>query len=106
MTPRNPSYLLHLHFIAEPLVREIKPEEVEALREQFAGPQAERGQSQEKSGKSGKSQEKSPKVNASKFIPRLDEAIQAQAQVVQNIKLAGKDQKAASDNLAYLKKEL
>jgi len=87
----------------EPLVREIKPEEVEALRKQFAGPQAERGQSQEKS---GKSLEKSPKVNASKFIPKLDEAIQAQAQVVQNSNLGGKDQKAASDILAYLKKEL
>ena len=87
-------------------MREIKPEEVDALRKQFSGLQAERGQSQEKPGKSGKSLEKSPKVNASKFIPRLDEAIQAQAQVVQNSKLAGKDQKAASDILVYLKKEL
>ena len=79
----------------EPLVREIKPEEVESFRKQFAGPQAQRGPSQEKSGKT---------VDASKFIPRLDEAIKAQSHVVGNIK--GKDQKAASDILAYLKREL
>jgi len=80
----------------EPLVREIKPDEVEAFRKQFSGPQAQRS--------SQSSQEKSKVINTSKFIPRLDEAIQAQSHVVQNFK--GKDQKAASDILAYLKKEL
>lgn len=77
----------------EPLVREIKPEEVEAFRSQFAGPQAQRGSSQP------------PKeVNAAKLIPLLDDAVKAQSQVVTTMK--GQDKKAAADLLAYLTKEL
>ena len=74
-------------------MREIKPEEVETFRKQFAGPQAQRGSSQ------------APKeVNAAKLIPLLDDAVKAQSQVVNAIK--GQDKKAASDLLAFLTKEL
>jgi len=82
----------------EPLVREIKPEEVDAFRKQFSGSQAERG------GASGGGQKTTQKLDAGKFKPLLEDAVKAQSQVADSLK--GQDKKAASDLLAYLKKEL
>ena len=60
---------------SEPLVREIKPEEVDAFRKQFSGSQAERG------GASGGGQKPTQKLDAGKFKPLLEDAVKAQSQV-------------------------
>jgi len=80
----------------EPLVREIKPEEVEAFRNKFAGPQAQR--------ESSASGQPHKKVNAAKIVPLLDDAVKAQSQVVSAT--SGQNKKTAADLLAYLTKEL
>merc|ERR1711974_198013 len=83
----------------EPLVREIKPEEVDAFRKQFSVTQAERG-----GASGGEGQKPTQKLDAGKFKPLLEDAVKAQSQVANSLK--GQDKKAASDLLAYLKKEL
>ena len=77
-------------------MREIKPEEVESLRNKFAGPQAQR--------EFGASGQPHKKVNAAKIVPLLDEAVKAQSQVVSAT--SGQNKKVAADLLAYLTKEL
>ena len=77
-------------------MREIKPEEVEAFRNKFAGPQAQR--------ESSASGQPHKKVNAAKIVPLLDDAVKAQSQVV--TATSGQNKKTAADLLAYLTKEL
>ena len=91
----------HTIGVPEPLIREIKKDEIEALQKRFAGPQKER----EKSVENSKHKEKQNPA----IIKQIEEGILVQSDVIEKMATgatSNENMKDAKDILEFLKKQL